>query len=77
MATVAAVRFLGATSSRRCCLPVAAALSRNPIPAAVPRWFSARPASTFYSEKHEWVRVDGGVGTVGISQYAQVSKPSL
>ncbi|XP_028292071.1 glycine cleavage system protein H (aminomethyl carrier), b [Gouania willdenowi] len=24
-----------------------------------------------FTDKHEWVRVDGGVGTVGISSYAQ------
>ncbi|XP_068452136.1 glycine cleavage system protein H (aminomethyl carrier), b [Clinocottus analis] len=24
-----------------------------------------------FSEKHEWVRVDGGIGTIGISKYAQ------
>lgn len=24
-----------------------------------------------YSEEHEWIRVDGDVGTVGISDYAQ------
>ncbi|XP_028812529.1 glycine cleavage system protein H (aminomethyl carrier), b [Denticeps clupeoides] len=24
-----------------------------------------------FTEKHEWVRVDGGVGTVGISRFAQ------
>lgn len=26
-----------------------------------------------YSDKHEWVEVDGNVGTVGISDYAQVN----
>ena len=26
-----------------------------------------------YSEKHEWVTLDGNVGTVGISNYAQVT----
>ena len=25
----------------------------------------------FYSEDHEWIRVDGDVGTVGISNFAQ------
>ncbi|XP_072931435.1 glycine cleavage system H protein-like [Epargyreus clarus] len=25
----------------------------------------------YYTKKHEWVSVDGGVGTVGISNYAQ------
>ena len=27
--------------------------------------------STFYSEDHEWIKVDGEIGTVGISDYAQ------
>ena len=28
-------------------------------------------ATTYYTEDHEWVRVDGDTGTVGISDYAQ------
>ena len=28
-------------------------------------------ATTYYTEDHEWVRVDGEHGTVGISDYAQ------
>ncbi len=28
-------------------------------------------AALKYTEEHEWVRVDGGVGTVGITAYAQ------
>lgn len=27
----------------------------------------------FYTDKHEWVEVNGKVGTIGISQYAQVN----
>lgn len=27
--------------------------------------------SRFYTEDHEWVEVDGDIGTVGISEYAQ------
>ncbi len=27
--------------------------------------------STYYTEDHEWIRVDGDTGTVGISNYAQ------
>ena len=27
--------------------------------------------STYYTEDHEWVRVDGEIGIVGISDYAQ------
>ena len=27
-----------------------------------------------YTEQHEWVKMDGNVGTVGISQHAQVSQ---
>ena len=26
-----------------------------------------------YTDKHEWVSVDGQTGTIGISHYAQVS----
>lgn len=28
-------------------------------------------AQTFYTEDHEWIAVDGDVGTVGITDYAQ------
>ncbi len=28
-------------------------------------------AKTFFTEDHEWIRVDGGVATVGITNYAQ------
>ena len=27
--------------------------------------------TTYYTNEHEWIRVEGDVGTVGISQYAQ------
>ena len=27
--------------------------------------------TTYYSEDHEWINVEGGVGTVGITDYAQ------
>lgn len=31
-----------------------------------------RPLSkTYYTDDHEWIRVDGGVATVGITNYAQ------
>jgi glycine cleavage system H protein len=33
----------------------------------------ARPAQLFYSEEHEWLRLDGDVATVGITDYAQES----
>lgn len=33
---------------------------------------SALSAALKFTDKHEWVRVDGGIGTVGISNYAQV-----
>jgi glycine cleavage system H protein len=29
------------------------------------------PEDLYYSEEHEWVRVDGDVATVGITDYAQ------
>jgi glycine cleavage system H protein len=28
-------------------------------------------STTYYTEDHEWIRVDGGVATVGITDYAQ------
>jgi len=28
-------------------------------------------AKTYFTEDHEWIRVDGGVATVGITNYAQ------
>src|SRR3954462_11101566 len=28
-------------------------------------------ASVKYSQEHEWIRVEGDVGTIGITQYAQ------
>jgi glycine cleavage system H protein len=28
-------------------------------------------SKTYYTEDHEWIRVDGGVATVGITNYAQ------
>jgi glycine cleavage system H protein len=28
-------------------------------------------AKIYYSEEHEWISVEGGVGTVGITEYAQ------
>ncbi len=27
--------------------------------------------STYFTEDHEWISVDGGVGTIGITNYAQ------
>ena len=27
--------------------------------------------TTYYTSEHEWIRVEGDIGTVGISQYAQ------
>jgi glycine cleavage system H protein len=33
----------------------------------------AQPAGLLYSKEHEWVKVDGDVATVGITQYAQDS----
>jgi glycine cleavage system H protein len=29
------------------------------------------PADLFYAESHEWLRLEGGVGTVGITDHAQ------
>lgn len=30
-----------------------------------------------YTEKHEWVQVNGDIGVVGISDYAQVNRMTL
>lgn len=35
-------------------------------------FFSVFSTALKFTDKHEWVRVEGGVGTVGISNYAQV-----
>ena len=29
------------------------------------------PADLLYTQDHEWVRIEGGVGTIGITDYAQ------
>ena len=36
-------------------------------------------ATTYFTEDHEWIRVEGGVATVGITDYAQeqLGDPSL
>ena len=31
------------------------------------------PAGLLYSKEHEWVKLDGDVATVGITDYAQAS----
>jgi glycine cleavage system H protein len=33
----------------------------------------AQPADLLYSKEHEWVKVDGDVATIGITDYAQNS----
>lgn len=33
----------------------------------------AQPADLLYSKEHEWVKVDGDIATVGITEYAQNS----
>lgn len=33
----------------------------------------AQPAGLLYSKEHEWVKLDGDVATVGITDYAQAS----
>ena len=33
----------------------------------------AQPADLLYSKEHEWVKVDGDVATIGITDYAQDS----
>ena len=34
------------------------------------RSLTSRYLSTYYTSKHEWVRVEGTAGTVGVSAYA-------
>jgi glycine cleavage system H protein len=33
----------------------------------------AQPAGLLYSKEHEWVKLDGDIATVGITEYAQAS----
>jgi glycine cleavage system H protein len=33
----------------------------------------AYPSNLRYTREHEWIEVDGGIGTVGITDYAQAS----
>ena len=33
----------------------------------------AYPTNYRYTKEHEWITVDGGVGTIGITDYAQNS----
>ena len=33
----------------------------------------AQPENLLYSKEHEWVKIDGDVATVGITDYAQDS----
>ncbi|XP_011554501.1 glycine cleavage system H protein, mitochondrial [Plutella xylostella] len=33
--------------------------------------YSTKPVARQYTDRHEWVVIDNGVGTVGISKYAQ------
>lgn len=33
----------------------------------------AQPAGLYYSKEHEWVKMDGDVATIGITDYAQSS----
>jgi len=52
----------------------AVVLSQRCIRPVIFRPFSCASAvctDRLYSDKHEWVEVDGKIGTVGISQYAQ------
>ena len=47
---------------------------RHPPPALHPTSLSQRMtpmAQTYFTEDHEWIRVEGGIATVGITNYAQ------
>jgi glycine cleavage system H protein len=32
-------------------------------------------STTYFTEEHEWIRVEGSTATVGITKYAQERKP--
>uniref|UniRef100_A0A8C7Y9M6 Glycine cleavage system H protein n=1 Tax=Oryzias sinensis TaxID=183150 RepID=A0A8C7Y9M6_9TELE len=79
MAMRATLRCLSANFSPR--LPLLSSAGRDNRAARL-RWVSGT-RRTFsscsvlstalkFTEKHEWVQVEGGIGTVGISSYAQV-----
>ncbi|CAH0716691.1 unnamed protein product, partial [Brenthis ino] len=47
-------------------------LSRSNLPQCCRRaLYSTENNARYYTKKHEWVSVDSGVGTIGISSYAQ------
>lgn len=31
------------------------------------------PDNLFYTKEHEWIKIEGGIGTVGLTEYAQNS----
>uniref|UniRef100_A0A3Q0QQ72 Glycine cleavage system H protein n=1 Tax=Amphilophus citrinellus TaxID=61819 RepID=A0A3Q0QQ72_AMPCI len=43
----------------------------HPPPTPTPVRNGARSCALKFTDKHEWVQVEGGIGTVGISSYAQ------
>ncbi|XP_029986102.1 glycine cleavage system protein H (aminomethyl carrier), b [Sphaeramia orbicularis] len=77
MAMRAALRCLSANFSPRLCLFSPAAQLSGPRllwRSGSPRTLSTTTALSTalkFTDKHEWVRVEGGIGTVGISSYAQ------
>jgi hypothetical protein len=52
-------------------VPVARALSMRSPAARFAGAPAARWASTFYTKEHEYVKVEGSTGTVGITDFAQ------
>ncbi|XP_031702345.1 glycine cleavage system protein H (aminomethyl carrier), b [Anarrhichthys ocellatus] len=77
MAMRVAIRCLSANFSPR--LPVLSSAAQVAATRLLWRSDSPRTLSTTsllstalkFTDKHEWVRVEGGIGTVGISNYAQ------
>ncbi|KAM7406121.1 hypothetical protein PAMP_000520 [Pampus punctatissimus] len=77
MAMRATLQCLCANFSPR--LPQLSSVAQFPATRLLWRSGSPRTLSTTsvlstalkFTDKHEWVRVDGGIGTVGISSYAQ------
>ncbi|XP_075878991.1 glycine cleavage system protein H (aminomethyl carrier), b [Nelusetta ayraudi] len=52
-------------------LPATLSLWRSGSPRTLSTTTPAWSSALKFTDKHEWVRVEGGIGTVGISNYAQ------
>jgi len=52
-------------------IPTTRLLWRSDVPRTLSTASPLMSSALMFTEKHEWVRVEGGVGTVGISNFAQ------